>query len=791
MRIEKERVFEMVRRPAFWQFLCMMAGGGVSVMAANTWDKPYFVEIPGKEVPGKWEENLFLDRAMEAGETFEAAAREEKETEFFLDGAGDDVAGKLEKIEEELPGRFNFAFYFDEGTGTEDGSLSYGGRAYRELLQKDSSWMAGIYGLRHVSPEAMASRLGLDKSAVMGTRHLNGSLVDGAGAQVIPSWNRFQVTFRNGDGTAVMGHSNIKEILSIASVYGYFNQEDSYDFIKSYTGRLWDMSHSYKISVSDVYYCRGECLYGEDQEEEESGIYGASPLQVLGDGQSASGVAAQDGGSASCGGDEISPASQETTGQVSHEPIPVQESTGQVSHEPISVQESTGQVSHEPIPIQESTGQVSHEPIPVSESTGQVSHEPIPVQESTGQVSHEPIPVSESTGQVSHEPIPVQESTAQVSHESIPEVQDSSQASAEMLPAAAVLGETSREDASAALAAAEAGQSAGAAGKAGEEVSRESQAAGAAGGSGQVSHEPIPESQEAVSSQEEGAAVSQGILASGESKASSGEGGDIRQREGSQEPAKAASDAAKYCHGHIDLKVSAVVLGMDGKKSLFTLAAQQPENGNNGGAKDRGWNGWGDETQGFARDIAKQDWYEQYGLTGQETMFIHDPLSGSEVASYMNMLPEDTSQKRRTVVEEALLSIGCIPYYWGGKPSGGGFDSNHFGVVVSPDEDGRILRGLDCSGWINWVYWTALGSPLPAESTSGLMGCGRAVEKKDLKAGDILIRAGSQPHVYLFLAWAEGGSMYLIHETTGNVNNVTIGVYDLDLPYYRCLINEE
>ena len=46
MRIEKERVFEMVRRPAFWQFLCMMAGGGVSVMAANTWDKPYFVEIP-------------------------------------------------------------------------------------------------------------------------------------------------------------------------------------------------------------------------------------------------------------------------------------------------------------------------------------------------------------------------------------------------------------------------------------------------------------------------------------------------------------------------------------------------------------------------------------------------------------------------------------------------------------------------------------------------------------------------------------------------------------------------
>ena len=74
------------------------------------------------------------------------------------------------------------------------------------------------------------------------------------------------------------------------------------------------------------------------------------------------------------------------------------------------------------------------------------------------------------------------------------------------------------------------------------------------------------------------------------------------------------------------------------------------------------------------------------------------------------------------------------------------------------------------------------------------MSCGRGIAKKDLKAGDILIRAGSErsvAHVYLFLAWAENGSMYLIHETTGNANNVTINTFDLDLPYYRCLINEE
>ena len=118
-------------------------------------------------------------------------------------------------------------------------------------------------------------------------------------------------------------------------------------------------------------------------------------------------------------------------------------------------------------------------------------------------------------------------------------------------------------------------------------------------------------------------------------------------------------------------------------------------------------------------------------------------------------------------------------------------EGNGFGTITRADEDGRILKGLDCSGWISWVYWTAFGSPLPAQSTSGLVNCGRGIAKEELRAGDILIRTGEQPHVYLFLAWAEDGSMYLIHETTGYVNNVMIDTYDVELPYYRDLIGEE
>ena len=65
----------------------------------------------------------------------------------------------------------------------------------------------------------------------------------------------------------------------------------------------------------------------------------------------------------------------------------------------------------------------------------------------------------------------------------------------------------------------------------------------------------------------------------------------------------------------------------------------------------------------------------------------------------MKMVPDGVSAERRNVVRYALASVGRIPYYWGGKPGNPGYMGNRFGVVVSPDADGRFLKGLDCSGW--------------------------------------------------------------------------------------------
>ena len=69
-------------------------------------------------------------------------------------------------------------------------------------------------------------------------------------------------------------------------------------------------------------------------------------------------------------------------------------------------------------------------------------------------------------------------------------------------------------------------------------------------------------------------------------------------------------------------------------------------------------------------------------------------------------LPADLSDTRRELIRYALSSVGKIPYHWGGKASRPDYNGNNFGTLVPADTEGRILKGLDCSGWINWVYWS-------------------------------------------------------------------------------------
>ena len=187
-----------------------------------------------------------------------------------------------------------------------------------------------------------------------------------------------------------------------------------------------------------------------------------------------------------------------------------------------------------------------------------------------------------------------------------------------------------------------------------------------------------------------------------------------------------------------------------------------------------------------ARALSSQDWFEEYGIS-ISSIRLSSELSEEEVSYYLSLLADDTSVLRKDIVDFALRSVGRVPYYWGGKPAAAGYSGNNFFRLVEPDIRGRILKGLDCSGWINWVYWSVTGERLSGESTGTLVGCGRRILRSELKPGDIIIRIGDDAHVCMFISFADDGDLIVVHESAGVVNNVTVTKMTANWPYYRSL----
>ena len=249
-----------------------------------------------------------------------------------------------------------------------------------------------------------------------------------------------------------------------------------------------------------------------------------------------------------------------------------------------------------------------------------------------------------------------------------------------------------------------------------------------------------------------------------------------------------------YCPGHVDLYVKVTIYGFEDAKGLRTVALSADDQDENEATKSldaalarNGWNGWTEEQMGYVQKLISQDWFKTYGLS-ISTINPKQPLTEEEISKYLSSLPEDISDERKAVIKFALSSVGKIPYYWGGKASAASYEKNGFGRVIEADYKGRVLRGLDCSGWVQWVYWSAIGNRLNgASSTATLIGEGQKIKRSELQPGDIVVRVGADSHVVMFLQWAGNGNMIVIHENSG-ANNVSVSEVTANYPYYRKLI---
>lgn len=88
----------------------------------------------------------------------------------------------------------------------------------------------------------------------------------------------------------------------------------------------------------------------------------------------------------------------------------------------------------------------------------------------------------------------------------------------------------------------------------------------------------------------------------------------------------------------------------------------------------------------------------------------------------------EVADQRKEIVLIADAMLGKIVYEWGGKPVNTGWNDRW-------DEEGR---GLDCSGFVQWVYWTALQEyDKDLVSTYSIANNKREIRYNELQPGDI------------------------------------------------------
>lgn len=123
------------------------------------------------------------------------------------------------------------------------------------------------------------------------------------------------------------------------------------------------------------------------------------------------------------------------------------------------------------------------------------------------------------------------------------------------------------------------------------------------------------------------------------------------------------------------------------------------------------------------------DMRELYGFTDDQNAALDELLAEAELldglitdlsvsqadaAALVDALPEDLAPARRAVVETACSLVGKVNYFWGGKSLVLGWDDRWGSLRKVTAEDSPTSGtyrpyGLDCSGFVDWVFYNATG----------------------------------------------------------------------------------
>lgn len=166
-----------------------------------------------------------------------------------------------------------------------------------------------------------------------------------------------------------------------------------------------------------------------------------------------------------------------------------------------------------------------------------------------------------------------------------------------------------------------------------------------------------------------------------------------------------------------------------------------------------------------------------------ETLIGNLAITDADARDVLSALPEDLSPERREVVQTALKLYGKVSYFWGGKSLILGWD-NRWGTTMkvtaagSPTTGTYRPYGLDCSGFVDWVFYNATdgdyiighGGGAHAQHTY----CTN-ITWEDAQTGDLVFYP-KDTHVGIICGSDANGNLLAIHCASGTNNVVITGV---------------
>lgn len=189
----------------------------------------------------------------------------------------------------------------------------------------------------------------------------------------------------------------------------------------------------------------------------------------------------------------------------------------------------------------------------------------------------------------------------------------------------------------------------------------------------------------------------------------------------------------------------------------------------------------------------KEDMISQYNFTRKQQEALDTLLEQDEVLisaaqslavsdataqDILKNLPDSLSAERKKVIKAACSLVGKVNYFWGGKSSAIGWDSE-WGKLKTVSAEGSKTTGtkrpfgLDCSGFVTWSF---INSGFNASSighgTKGQIAKCSRISWGSAQAGDLAFY-GDLSHVGIVAGKDAAGNILVIHCSSGG-NNVVI-----------------